>query len=213
LDSDYNYERRLSDNTCQKIEGLPDRPAESVCRENPGLIEYYPITGYRKIPLSTCSGGRELQYGGGDPLPCADHEKEYEERHRMSGTALFFAVVVPIAVAVGAGWWVYTRWDGKFGRIRLGGGPTSAGGSSAGETISTVLAWPVALAAGAVAVVAALPLLVRSLWRSAAGVFGSPAYGTRAYTSRSSFARGRGDYATVENDEGELLGDESDEEV
>jgi hypothetical protein len=35
----------------------------------------------------------------------------------------------------------------------------------------------------------------------------------RTYTSRSSFARGRGDYAVVDPDEGELLGDDSDEEV
>jgi hypothetical protein len=193
---------------------LPDRPAESVCRENPALTEYFPITGYRKIPLSTCSGGRELQYGGGDPLPCAGHEGEYERLHRMSGAALFFSIIVPIAAAVAAGWWVYTRWDGKFGRIRLGGGPSSSTGGGGSSAVAAWLAWPVALAAGAVAVVAALPLLARSLWRSASGLLGaSPAYGTRAYTSRSSFARGRGDYATVENDEGELLGDESDEEV
>jgi hypothetical protein len=187
-----------------------------VCREDPSLTEYFPITGYRKIPLSTCSGGRELQFGGGEPQPCAGHEKEFEREHRMSGAALFFTVIIPIGVAVAVGWWVYTRWDGKFGRIRLGGGPTSASGlsTSTGRTAEALLAWPVALAAGAVAVVAALPLLARSLWRSMSGMFGgSPAYGTRAYTSRSSFARSRGDYATVDNDEGELLGDESDEEV
>ena len=187
-----------------------------MCREDPGLTEYFPITGYRKIPLSTCSGGRELQYGGGVPQPCEGHEKEYERAHRMSGAALFFSIIIPVGLAVAFGRWAYTRWDGKFGRIRLGGGPTSTGASSSptARTAEALLAWPVALAAGAVAVVAALPLLARSVWRSASGMFGgSPAYGTRAYTSRSSFARGRGDYASVENDEGELLGDESDEEV
>lgn len=188
-----------------------------MCLENPALTEYFPITGYRKIPLSTCSGGRELQYGGGDPLPCKGHEDEYEEAHRMSGAALFFAIVIPVVAAAAVGWWAYTRWDGKFGRIRLGGGaaPTTPGASTtAGRAAEVLLAWPVAIAAGAVAVVAALPLLARSLWRSVSGALGgSPAYGTRAYTSRSSFARSRGDYATVENDEGELLGDESDEEV
>jgi hypothetical protein len=35
----------------------------------------------------------------------------------------------------------------------------------------------------------------------------------RRFTTRYSFARGRGDYAIVDEDEGELLGDESDEEV
>jgi hypothetical protein len=36
---------------------------------------------------------------------------------------------------------------------------------------------------------------------------------SRRFTTRDSFARGRGDYAIVDEDEGELLGDESDEEV
>jgi len=37
--------------------------------------------------------------------------------------------------------------------------------------------------------------------------------GNRRFTTRDSFARGRGGYAVVDEDEGELLGDESDEEV
>jgi hypothetical protein len=37
--------------------------------------------------------------------------------------------------------------------------------------------------------------------------------GSKRFTTRDSFARGRGDYAVVDDDEGELLGDESDEEV
>jgi hypothetical protein len=209
-DSDYNYERRPSDNTCQKIEGLPDRSPESVCKEDSSLMEYYQITGYRKIPLSTCQGGRELEYGGGDPQPCPGHEREFEREHALSPAGLFFAIVVPVGAAILVGYYIYTRWDGKFGRIRLGGDGSAGSGAASGR--SAWLAWPIAIAAGVVAVVAATPLLVRSLWRSAAGVFGAP-YGTRTYTSRSSFARGRGDYATVENDEGELLGDESDEEV
>jgi len=36
---------------------------------------------------------------------------------------------------------------------------------------------------------------------------------TARFTTRDSFARGRGDYAIVDEDEGELLGEESDEEV
>lgn len=65
--------------------------------------------------------------------------------------------------------------------------------------------------AGIVAIVQALPLLVGSLWRSTLSLFGRG--GSRTFTTRDSFARGRGDYAIVDEDEGELLGDESDEEV
>ena len=59
------------------------------------------------------------------------------------------------------------------------------------------------------AVVAAVPMLVGSLWRSVSGMWG----GGRRYTTRSSFARGRGDYAVVDPDEDELLGDDEDEEA
>lgn len=76
-----------------------------------------------------------------------------------------------------------------------------------------------------VAIAQALPLLAASLWRSASSAFGGGASrgrfggvpglggGDRRFTTRDSFARGRGDYAVVDEDEGELLGDESDEEV
>lgn len=66
--------------------------------------------------------------------------------------------------------------------------------------------------AGAVAVAQALPLLASSLWRSAASALGRNT-SNRRFTTRDSFARGRGDYAVVDEDEGELLGEDSDEEV
>lgn len=125
---------------------------------------------------------------------------------------MFFAIVIPIAAAAAIGYWVYTRWDGKFGRIRLGDSTRGiGGGSSLFRSDAPWIAWPVAAVSGIVAVLVALPLLAGSLWRSVAGRFGG-GYGTRTYTSRSSFARGR-DYNVVDNDEGELLGDDSDEEV
>lgn len=79
-----------------------------------------------------------------------------------------------------------------------------------------------------VAIAQALPLLAASLWRSASSAFGRNGGsargrfggvasglggGDRRFTTRDSFARGRGDYAVVDEDEGELLGEESDEEV
>lgn len=70
--------------------------------------------------------------------------------------------------------------------------------------------YPVLLIAGLVAAVQATPLLISSLWRSARNTFGGR--GTR-FTTRDSFARGRGDYAVVDDDEGELLGEDSDEDA
>ena len=124
----------------------------------------------------------------------------------MSGFTIFLAVVIPFLAAGGIGYYVWRNWDGKFGRIRLG---DSAGGFS-GET--PWVKWPVAIVSGFVAVVAALPLLIGSIWRFAASRMGG-GYGGRTYTSRSSFARSRGDYAVVDPDEGELLGEDSDEDV
>lgn len=62
---------------------------------------------------------------------------------------------------------------------------------------------------GLVALLAAIPLLASSLWRS----ISSRIRGGQRYTTRSSFARGRGDYAIVDPDEDELLGDHDEEEV
>ena len=98
---------------------------------------------------------------------------------------------------------------GKFGRIRLGEG---ADGGAGGKWVQGV----VVVVSAVVAVVAATPLLVGSLWRSARGLFGGGGNrggGIGRYTTRSSFARGRGDYAVVDADEDELLGEEEDEEV
>lgn len=201
FECDYNFERQ-KDGTCRLVDGLkPPDPLEQ-CKANPDQFEYYDPTGYRKIPISTCQGGKEMEYTAGSH-PCPGHEKEYQEKKGISGAALFFAVVVPIAAATGVGYWVWRNWDGKFGRIRLGEPAT-------GE--NPWIAWPVAALSAVIAVLGALPLVVGSIWRTLRARFGG-GYGTIPYTSRSSFARGRGDYAAVDNDEGELLGEDSDDEV
>lgn len=189
---------------CKKIEGLTLPDPKEACQK--GAKEYWEITGYRKIPISTCTGGKDLEHTSA-VHPCDGHEAEFERKHGgPRGFALFLAIVLPFAAAGGIGYYVWRHWDGKFGRIRLGDA-----GSSGFDADSPWIRWPVAAVAGLVAVVAAIPLLVGSLWRMVSGRFGG--YGGRTYTSRSSFARGRGDYAVVDPDEGELLGEDSDEDV
>jgi len=61
-----------------------------------------------------------------------------------------------------------------------------------------------------VAVIITLPTLALSAWRAVSGLFGRSR--TARFTTRSSFARGA-NYAPVDEDEGELLGEDSDEEV
>lgn len=101
------------------------------------------------------------------------------------------------------GYWVWTNWGRKFGRIRLGG----EGGSGGVE--QPWITYPIMAVSAVVAVVATIPMLLGSLWRSVSSLFG----GGKRYTTRSSFARGRGDYAVVDPDEDELLGDDDEEEA
>jgi len=77
------------------------------------------VSGYRRIPLTTCVGGLEMDKTG-DTYPCPNKEDEYYRKHGIGGAGLFFAIVIPIAVASSAGWWVWKNWEGKFGQIRLG---------------------------------------------------------------------------------------------
>lgn len=210
VSSDYNYEPQ-NDGSCALVPGLPQPDAMVVCKENPDEIEYWELTGYRRIPLTTCEGGLNLDHHVSKP--CPTKEKEYEEKHGMSGVALFFAIVVPITLAGAVGYYAYTRWDGKFGQIRLGEG---AGGSEGFLSRSSPLVTvPIAMIAGVVAVAKALPLLATSLWRSASGYVRlgrGRGYAQRPYASRGSFAARRGDYAHVVDDEDELLGVDDGEE-
>jgi hypothetical protein len=56
----------------------------------------------------------------GDKHPCPNKEDEFNRKNGISGIGLFFAIVIPIAVATSAGWWAWRNWEGKFGQIRLG---------------------------------------------------------------------------------------------
>lgn len=200
--SDYNYERK-HDGSCGLVDGQQPLDAVQQCKDDPNLIEYYNVTGYRKSKLDTCVGGLELDKV--QLLYCPGHQKEFDEKHGLGGFALFCAIVLPIAAASGVGYWVWRHWDGKFGRIRLGG--EGSGGSAGWDGAVNVL---VTVVAGVWVVVSMVPDVVSRLWTWATG-------GSRRYTTRSSFQRARGEYAAVtraeQEDVGGLLGDESDEEV
>ena len=129
--------------------------------------------------------------------------------HGISGVGLFFAIVIPVAVAAGIGYWVWQNWEGKFGRIRLGDGIgpiSSTTGHSAFDREAPWIKFPVLALSGVVAVLAAIPMVVGSVWKMVSTRLGRSRGGyQRSYNSRSSFARGRGDYAAVADDEGELV--------
>ncbi|KAL2444568.1 Vacuolar protein sorting/targeting protein 10 [Exophiala dermatitidis] len=224
FECDYNYQMQ-ADGSCELVPGLQPADHEQNCRDNPDQVEFWYPTGYRRIPLTTCQGGLELDKI--ESKPCTGKEKEYRKKHGVSGAALFFAIVIPLCAAGGVGYWVYTKYKagfGSFGQIRLG----ESMGSSSPSGESPWIAVPVAIVAGIVAVAKATPLLVMSLWRSAKGYMplrsgggsgttgglgrfglgrGSNAAGYGApYRSRDAFARRGQDYSQVVEDD-ELLGD------
>lgn len=154
--------------------------------------------------------------------PCPNHEDEYERAHAgPSGFVLFLAITLPFAAAGAVGWWVWRNWSGTFGQIRLGEQPSAGGLGGLLDSDAPWVRIPVIAISAAVAVVGAIPLVVAAAWRAASGLFGGGGRGgwsrlgggSRRFTTRDSFARGRGDYAVVDDDEGELLGEDSDEEV
>ena len=101
-----------------------------------------------------------------DPFP--GFEEDFQKKHGIGGFSLFLAIVLPFAAAGGVGYYVWKHWDGKFGRIRLGDGS----GSGAFDSDAPWVKWPIAAVSGLVAVISALPLLVGSVYRWAAGRMG-----------------------------------------
>jgi Sortilin, neurotensin receptor 3, C-terminal len=208
--SDYNYEL-TTDNTCALVPGEESLDPVQVCKDDPNRMSYFDSQGFRKIPISTCHGGEVGRYFG-EEKPCPGHEPEFADAQPgLRGFGLFVvAFVIPVVAAGGVGYWIWTRWDGKFGRIRLG--ETSAGAprwamTDAWDKDQPWIKYPVAVAAGAIAVAASLPLLVGAVWRSISTRW----FGGRRYTTRESFARSRGEYAVVDPVEDELLGEDDEE--
>lgn len=152
--------------------------------------------------MSTCQGGKEFDISTAHP--CPGYEDKFAKKHGPSAAGIFFAITIPVAIAVAVGFWVWRNWEGKFGQIRLGEQSTF-------DDEAPWVKYPVMAVAGIVALVVALPVVLGSLWGMAKGALGR-SRGAARFTTRDSFARGRGDYAVVDDD-GELLGEDSDEEV
>jgi len=216
FECEYNYERQ-NDGSCALVTGLSPPDPKDVCKKA-GVKEYYGITGYRRIPITTCEGGKELTYTA-QSYPCPGFEDEYAKKHGLSGVATFFIVALVVSVAAGIGYWVYTNWEGKFGRIRLGDGASTltpnVSRHAAFDRDAPWIKYPILVLSGVVAVIAATPMVIGSLYKMVATRLGRSRGGyARPYTSRGSFGRGRGSggYAVVAEDEGELLGEDSDED-
>lgn len=121
---DYNYFRD-TDGTCKLVAGLSaaDRMTEMCSKE--GTFEYFKPTGYRKLPMSTCVGGK--QFDALNVQACPGHEKEFNEAHgrKVGSGKIMILIFIPLIVFVGTVYFVYDRGirrNGGFlrlGQIRL----------------------------------------------------------------------------------------------
>lgn len=116
--SDFNYERSAN-GVCLLVEGLPPPDHSGMCKNDDNMLEYFEPTGYRRLPITTCEGGDEYDKSL-EPKPCPGKEDDFNQRHGLSGVAIFFAVIIPFIIAGGIGYWVWMNWANNFGQIRLG---------------------------------------------------------------------------------------------
>jgi hypothetical protein len=116
LHSDFNYERQ-KDGSCALVQGFTPPDHSLVCADE-NRIDYDDPTGYRRIPLTTCQGGKEMDKSVAHA--CPGKGKEFNQKHGPSVVGVFFAIMIPFALAGGVGYWVWRNWTSKFGQIRLG---------------------------------------------------------------------------------------------
>lgn len=124
---DYNFAKDI-DGTCKLVAGLLPKDPKEVCI-NQNVFEYFEPTGYRKIPLSSCVGGKELEKY--EPHACPGKQKQFDKEHGSgitTGSNLLFVVFIPLTAFCVALWFFYDRGirrNGGFkrlGAIRLEGG-------------------------------------------------------------------------------------------
>lgn len=120
---DYNYYRDRDD-TCKLVKGLnPSDHKKEMCKNN--QFQYFEPTGYRKIPLSTCEGGK--QFDSFIPKPCPGKTKQFNKHYgREVGFFTFILIFgLPFMIFVFVTWFVYDRGIRRnggfkqFGLIRL----------------------------------------------------------------------------------------------
>jgi hypothetical protein len=201
FECDFNYQR-VNDGTCKLVPGYSPPDHSKMCDEFPDAVEYWEPTGYRRIPLSTCQGGQELDHVVS--YPCPGKEDEYKEKHRgLHGFGLFFVIVLPIGMTGVIGYILWDHYSKRYGQIRLG---------EEDDDQPAVIRYAIISMAAIVAVASVVPSVFKSVYSHIEYAIRSR---TTRYTSRNAFARGRQRYTAVDTeDEGELLhGNSSDDDV
>lgn len=200
FECDYNYFRD-TDGTCKLVKGLTPQDRKKEMCEKPGVFEYFEPTGYRKIPLSTCVGGKA--FDSWDRRPCPGHEKEFNEKYgvHVGFGGLLTILFVPLAIFLGATWFVYEKGikrNGGFrrlGQIRLGDDdfqPVEE--NNVDVVVNKIVHGGIVAAAGVLAVGKFVMRTDLKIFETLARVV----FGRRV---------GRNNYVRVPDDEDELFGD------
>ncbi|EWC45975.1 hypothetical protein DRE_04768 [Drechslerella stenobrocha 248] len=197
---DYNYEMK-NDGTCKLVAGLQPLDPAQECITNPDLNQWFEVTGYRKVPLSTCNREGGVNLDETRAHSCPGKEDWFRKKHGsgIGSVGIFFLTVLSFCMAGLLGYVLWQRWPGKLGAIRLG--------DDRHQQESPFIKYPVIILSAVVAVAVSIPAVLGALYRMIANRFQR----RPRYTTRGSFARD--DYNNVDTDEGELLGEDSDDEV
>ncbi|KAI0351364.1 Oligoxyloglucan reducing end-specific cellobiohydrolase [Trametes cingulata] len=131
FECEWNYIRDDNER-CVLMPGLKPHEADPVAQCRNGEDFWYELTPYRKVPISTCEGGKRLDRGAAHPCP------------GLRGHGVFFwlmMLLIPISFAALAGYWYYRRGGYSRGAIRLPGadsGSRYSGGSGVLDTLASV---------------------------------------------------------------------------
>lgn len=197
---DYNFYRD-TDGTCKLVKGLSPADHKASMCALPDTFQYFEPTGYRKLPLSTCVGGKE--FDAFDPRPCPGHEKEFAKHYGrdMGAGKILVVILLPLFVFFAATWFVYDRGIrrnggfSKLGQIRLDDdddfNPIEE--NSVDVVVNRVVRGGIIIVAGTIALLKTIRKFDRALMeRLTSSIFGR--------------RPGRRNYVRVPDDEDELFG-------
>ncbi|OBZ73619.1 Vacuolar protein sorting/targeting protein 10 [Grifola frondosa] len=130
FECEFNYYKNDA-GECVLHPGTQSLPDDNSCRN--GEEFWYERTAYRKIPYSSCEGGKRLDRGTSHACP------------GLRGHGVFFwfmVIIVPCGFAALIGYWWYRRSGLARGTIRLPGGETGPRYTSDAGVVATLASVP-----------------------------------------------------------------------
>ncbi|KTW29333.1 hypothetical protein T552_01288 [Pneumocystis carinii B80] len=188
---DYNYER-ASNGSCLLAKGLEPLNYLEECKKY-NLQEYHRPTGYRRIPLTTCQGGKELDKDS-TPISCSKEKEFMKFGKGLHGFWLYFVIISPFIMIIFSSYCMWTLYKDRFlGQIRLG----------EDERPSGLIQYPIMLLDKIAAVFFAIRTATDYIITKIISLFSGYSY---RFNRRDSFFRS--DYSALLSNSSELLYDD-----